>query len=149
VLKSKGIANVGRASIKQILNSQDSYTLRKELRRSFKRTRVVVSGIDDEYDMDLADVSNIAEENSGFKYLLVVIDIFSKYLWVQPLKNKTAKDVVNALKKILPNDRKCNKIRYDKGREFNNNIMKSFLKNEVCSISPLEIQKQKQTMLKE
>lgn len=62
--------------------------------------------------------------------LSIFSSFFSKYLWVQPLKNKTAKNVVNALKKIQSNDRKCNKIRSDKGKEFNNNIMEYFLKHE-------------------
>ena len=48
--------------------------------------------------IDLADTSNISDDNNGITYLLFVIDIFSKYLWVKPLKNKTAKDVVKALK---------------------------------------------------
>ena len=80
--------------------------------------------------MDLADTSNISDENNGIKYLLFVIDIFSKYLWIKPLKNKTAKDVVKALKNILNKCRKCKKLRSDNGKEFNNNIMKTFLKNE-------------------
>jgi hypothetical protein len=52
------------------------------------------------------------------------------YLLVEPLKNKTAKDVVKALKYILNKCRKCKKLRSDNGKEFNNNIMKTFLKNE-------------------
>ena len=129
VLKSKGISNIGKHTVRKWLHNQDDYSLRKEVRHSFRKARVVVSGIDDQFDMDLADVSNIADENDGIKYLLFVIDIFSKYLWIEPLQNKTAKNVVKALQKIL-NKRKCNKVRSDAGGEFNNNIMKTFLKNE-------------------
>jgi hypothetical protein len=43
-------------------------------------------------------VSNISKENDGVKYLLFVTDIFSRYLWIEPLKNKTGKEVVNGLK---------------------------------------------------
>jgi hypothetical protein len=75
-------------------------------------------------------MSNISKENYDVKYLLFVIDIFSKYLWVEPLKTKTAKDVVKALQNILNKGRKCKKLRSDNGKEFNNNIMKTFLKNE-------------------
>ena len=129
VLKSKGISNIGKHTVRKWLHNQDDYSLRKEVRHSFRKARVVVSGIDDQFDMDLADVSNIADENDGIKYLLFVIDIFSKYLWIEPLQNKTAKNVVKALQKIL-NKKKCNKVRSDAGGEFNNNIMKTFLKNE-------------------
>ena len=127
VLKTHGIS---KHVIRKWLHNQDSYSLRKEPRHSFRKARVVVSGIDSQFDMDLGEVSNIADENGGVRYLLFVIDIFSKYLWVQPLKNKTAKVVVNALKKILSKGRKCKKIRSDSGKEFNNNLMKTFLKNE-------------------
>jgi hypothetical protein len=110
--------------------SQDDYSLRRELRHSFRKVRVVVSDIEDQFDMDLADVSNISDENDGIKYLLFVIDIFSKYLCVKPLKNKTAKDVVKALNNILNKGRTCKKLRSDNGKELNNIIMKTFLKNE-------------------
>jgi len=130
VLKSKGLTHIGKNKVRKWLHNQDDYSLRREVRHSFRKARVVVSGIDDQFDMDLADVSNISSENDGIKYLLFVIDILTKYLWVEPLKNKTATEVVNALKKILHKGRKCNKIRSDNGKEFNNNTMKRFLKNE-------------------
>ena len=74
--------------------------------------------------MDLADVSNISNENDSVRYLLFVIDKFSKYLWIEPLKNKPAKGVVKALQNILTTDRKCKKLRSDGGKESNNNTMK-------------------------
>ena len=130
VLKSRGIHNIGKHTVRKWLQNQDDYSLRRELRHSFRKARVVVSGIDDQFDMDLADVSNISEENEGVKYLLLVIDIFSKYLWVEPLKNKTAKDVVKALQNILNKGRICQKLRSDNGKEFNNTVMKTYLKNK-------------------
>ena len=94
VLKHRGVHNIGKYTVRKWLQNQDDYSLQKPVRQTFKKTRVVVSGIDDQFDVDLADVSNIAKENDGVKYLLFVIDIFSKYLWVEPLKNKRAKEVV-------------------------------------------------------
>lgn len=87
------------------MQNQDNYSLQKPVRQTFKKARVVVSGIDDQFDAVLADVSNISHENDGMKYLLVVIDIFFKYLWIQPLKNKRAKDVVNGFKLILDREK--------------------------------------------
>lgn len=130
VLKSKGITHIGKHTVRKWLHSKDDYSLRRELRHSFRKARVVVSGIDDQFDMDLADVSSISDENDDVKYLLFVIDIFSKYFWVEPLKNKTARDVLKALQSILDKGRKCKKVRSDNGKEFNNNIMKMFLKNQ-------------------
>ena len=64
----------------------------------------------------------ISKFNKGFRFLLCVIDIFSKYAWVVLLKNKEGISIVCAFQKILKeSDRKPNKIWVDKGSEFYNN----------------------------
>ena len=78
----------------------------------------MVSGIDDQFDAAIADVSNIAKENDGVKYLLFVIGILSKYMWVEPMKNKTAKEVVKGFQHIFDKGRKCKKWRTENGTEF-------------------------------
>jgi IS30 family transposase len=75
-------------------------------------------------------VSNISKENDGVKYLLFVIDIFSRYLWIEPLKNKIGKEVVNGLKKIFSKQRKCRTFRVDHGKEFSNSHVMNYLKDE-------------------
>jgi hypothetical protein len=112
------------------LQNQDNYSLQKPVCQTFEKARVIVSGIDHQFDADLADVSNISHENNGVKYLLVVIDIFSKYLWIQPLKNKRAKDVVNGFKLISDQGRKCKKLRTDNGSEFISKVTRAYLKQE-------------------
>ena len=71
---------------------------------------------------DLADIQLTSKFNKGFRFLLCVIDIFSKYAWVIPLKDKKGVSIVNAFQKILdmPKRRKPNKIWVDKGSEFYN-----------------------------
>ena len=80
----------------------------------------------------------ISKFNEGFRFLLCVIDIFSRYAWVVSLKDKKGHSIVDAFQKILKNsDRKPNKIRVDKGSEFYNNSFKKWLKDnniEMCSI---------------
>ena len=72
----------------------------------------------------------ISKFNKGFRLLLCVIEIFSKYTWVVPLKNKKDVSIVNAFRKILDDlDRKPNKIWADKGSEFCNNSFKKWLKD--------------------
>ena len=72
----------------------------------------------------------ISKFNKGFRSLLCVIDIFSKYAWVVPLKDKKGISIVNAFQKILKeSDRKPNKIWVDKGSEFYNNSFKKWLKD--------------------
>ena len=77
---------------------------------------------------DLADMSAYAKENDGYKYLLVVIDIFSKYGWLLPLKNKTGLSVAEAFKKIFKiSRRKPRKLWTDKGTEFYNTRVKELV----------------------
>ena len=72
----------------------------------------------------------ISTFNKGFRFLLWVIDIFSKYAWVVPLKDKKGISIVNAFQKILKeSERKPNKIWVDKGSEFYNNSFKKWLKD--------------------
>ena len=72
----------------------------------------------------------ISKFNKGFRFLLCVIDIFSKYAWVVPLKDKKGISIVNAFQKILKeSDKKPNKIWVDKGSEFHNNSFKKWLKD--------------------
>ena len=66
--------------------------------------------------------------NKGIKYLLCAIDLFSKYAWVVPLKDKRRITIVNAFQKIISKGRKPNKIWVDQGSEFYNKSFKDFLK---------------------
>ena len=73
----------------------------------------------------------ISNFNKGFRFLLCVIDIYSKYAWVIPLKNKKGITVINAFQKILKeSNRKPSKIWVDKGGEFYNRSMKSWLEKD-------------------
>lgn len=121
--------------IKQWVQDQEAYSIFKPARKKFQRNRVVVKGRDALWDIDLADLQDIAEDNDGIKYLLVCIDVFSKYLWVRPLPSKTGKDVKNAIEDILKGGRKGERIRTDKGREFNNTLVKSFFEKEGIKYS--------------
>ena len=80
---------------------QDVYTLHKPVRRRFKRNRVIVGGIDQQWQMDLADMQSMQKLNDGYRYLLVCIHVFSKYAWVVPLKNKKDGHFSNTLYEML------------------------------------------------
>ena len=75
--------------------------LHKPVRRKFKRRRVLVTGIDKIWAADLADMQAFSKFNRGIKYILAVIDVFSKYGYLVPLKDKTGKSVASALKTIF------------------------------------------------
>ena len=86
---------------------------------------------------DLADMQLISKFNKGFRFLLCAIDIFSKYPWAVPLKDKKDVSIVNAFECVLKkSDRKPNKIWVDKGSEFYNNSFKKWLQdNDVVMYS--------------
>ena len=133
-VKKDGKYDISRAQLKKWLMKQDTYTLHKPARRPYRRNRVIVGGIDELWQMDLADMQSIADNNGGYRYLLVCIDVFSKYVWVIPLKNKTGPALVTAFKVILESGRKPQKIQTDQGTEFFNKHFKALMKEEEIQL---------------
>ena len=85
---------------------------------------------DNIWGVDLADMQVLSKYNKGYRFLLCVIDIFSKYAWVIPLKGKKSISIVNGLQKIFKkSNRKPNKIWVDRGSEFYNNSFKKWIKD--------------------
>lgn len=116
--------------IQEWLQNQESYSINKPTRNNFPRRRIVVSGRDALWDADLGDVQDIAEDNDGTKFLLILIDALSKYMWVRPLVSKRAVDVKKAVEDVLDSTkRKPKQLRTDKGGEFNNKLLKKLLKD--------------------
>ena len=95
--------------------------LHKPVRRKFKKRRVLVNGIDKIWAADLVDMRAFSKFN-----LLAVIDVFSKYGWLIPLKDKTGKSFASALETIFK-ERKPEKMWVDKGREFYNKDVKGLI----------------------
>ncbi|EFA13594.1 hypothetical protein TcasGA2_TC001481 [Tribolium castaneum] len=109
--------NIPKKEIEKWLEGVDSFTLHKQVRRRFPRNSYHVTNIDDLFQADLIDMRNIAKYNPGVNYLLTVIDVFSKYAWVKPLRTKTGADVANAFREIFE-DRVPINLQTDKGKEF-------------------------------
>ena len=111
-------------------NEQLAKESHKPIIRKSKKRKVCSGFRDNIWGADLADMQLISKFNKGFRFLLCVIHIFSKYAWVIPLKDKKGISTVNAFQKILKEpDRKPNKIWVDKGSEFYNNSFKKWLKD--------------------
>ena len=107
--------------IRRWLKEQDTYTLHKPIRRQFERQRTRVTDIDEQWQLDLADVSSLKKQNDGFTFLLCAIDVLSKYAWVVPLKQKTGKEMIRGLIEIFKEDgRQPVRIQSDQGKEFTN-----------------------------
>ena len=106
--------------VKKWMAGEDTYTLHAPVSKHFARNRVLVSGIDVQFQSDLVDMSAYAEENDGVRYLLTCIDVFSKYAWVRPLMNKTGRSVTKAFKDILDEGRVPRRLQTDEGKEYYN-----------------------------
>ena len=108
--KGSGIKNKGNLHV----NSQLAEELHKPIIKNFKRKKVYSSFKDNIWGVDLADMQLISKYNKGIRYLLCVIDLFSRYAWVIPLKNKKGESIVEGFEKILDDsNRKPNKIWVD------------------------------------
>ena len=102
---------------------------------NLKKRKVYSSFKDNIQGVDLAHMQLISKYNKGIRYLLCVINLFSKNAWVAPLKNKKGLSIVNAFQSILNNSkRKPHKIWVDQGREFYNNVFKKWLKDNDISM---------------
>ena len=129
-VKKEGKHRISHSQIKRWIQKQESYSRNKGVKRNFQRGRVIVSGIDDQFDIDLASLASYAEENDGYKYLLIVIDIFSRYAWAEPIKDKTSQEIIKAFKKILKEGRKPRRVRSDAAKDFTSNAFRDFLESE-------------------
>lgn len=101
--------------------------LHRAARRNFVRRRVIIKGIDDLWQGDLAEFLPYSRENKGHKYILIIIDCFSKYLWTHALKDKSAKAVRDAMSNILLKGRVPKNLQTDAGKEFYNREFKGLM----------------------
>ena len=100
-------------------------------KKNYATNKTDVYSIDDIWSLDILDLKDYGPENNrGYRYVLVIIDNFSKFGWTIPLKNKNAQTIKDSFENILiSSKRKPNLIRTDRGKEFYNNIFQSLLNN--------------------
>ena len=111
-------------------NIQLADKLQKTIIRKFKKRKVYSGFKDNIWGVDLADMQLLSKFNKWFRFLLCVIDIYSRYAWVILLKDKKGESIVTGFQKILKNsNRKPNKIWVDKRGKFYNNSFKQGLKD--------------------
>ena len=122
--------NFSRNEVVRWLESQDPYTLHRPSRRKFPRLHYNVTNIDDVWEADLIELCNLKTYNDGYSYLLVIIDVLSKYAWVEPLRDKTSACVTKAFQRVLSRSegRAPVYLQTDKGKEFIARTMQTFLK---------------------
>ena len=111
--------------------------LHKPTIKKFDKRKVYSQFKDNIWGVDLADMQSLSRKNKGIKYLLCVIDLYSKYAFVVSLKDKKGISIVNAFNKIIKqSNREQNKIWVDPGGEFYNNVFKNwFSDNDIIIYS--------------
>lgn len=123
-------------NIKEFLKAQPSYTLHKPIKKNFPRSRVVPKGLNYQWDLDLADMSNVSSSNDGKNFLIILIDVFSRVANVEPIANKSASEVAKGLQKIFARSTPPKYVRHDAGKEFlNNDVQQLFTNNGVKSLT--------------
>ena len=122
------VTKVQPKNTKKWLSSQLTYSLHKPARRRFPRRKYVTRGLDFQHQADLVEMQPWARENSGYRYLITVIDVFSRYAWAKPLRRKTAEDTARVLMDIYNTSGRIPQLlQTDAGKEFENKPVRDYL----------------------
>jgi Integrase core domain len=120
---------IKKSVIRKWLQKQKAYTLHRPRRKRFKRNFYNITNISDLWQTDLICWESLADHNDGYKYILVVIDVFSKFAYSVALKSKTADSIIEAFKLIFNKTvLKPLQLSSDKGGEFRNRKFQYFMK---------------------
>ena len=120
---------IKRSDVISFLNKQRTYTLHKETKKKFPRRKILAPKPRVILSCDLADLSELQKYNKGVRYVLFCIDVFSRYLQIALLKNKTGSSSKNALQLILEKDQSkgYSRLFTDLGGEFYNKHVADYL----------------------
>ena len=111
------------------IKSIEAYVDHKTPRTLFPRVKTTVPNVNSQWQVDMLDITN---KNLTKKWLLIVIDVFSRYAFVEPVASKEAKEVAAAFEKIFERNRKVPQMIYsDKGNEFKGECTKLFVKRKI------------------
>lgn len=114
---------------KKLLEQVLSYTLHKPVRKRFPTAPTLVFGRDEQWQMDLVDMQKLSKWNRGYKYMLTVIDVFSRVAWAEPLKTKSAPNMIAALNRLRHHfPASPLRVQTDRGTEFFNKRVQAWFK---------------------
>ena len=136
VVRLRGYHDISLSDVERFLEGQHSYTLHRHFNPKFRRRKVLARGVGYQYQADLIDYAPLKRENRGTTFLLSVIDIFSRYALLVPLKSKCGETVHDGLARIFEHMGAPVKLQTDKGKEFYNRHVRELLqKNTVHHFS--------------
>lgn len=119
---------ISKGRIGKWLRTQDNAVKHKPVHHIFKRRRVIVPRKFYQFDGDTISMTRYAKYNKGYKFILIIIDILSRFCWAAPLKTLTASAAAEALKTVL--NRHPKHLRTDGGSEFMNETVKRYLDSQ-------------------
>ena len=122
----KRYPKVKRETVRNFLQAESSYALHKPIVKPKVYRKTLAFHKNDLWQIDLLDLQKFSAENGGYKYLCVIIDCFSRFVWVKPLLNKTGLSLRKALSLLTMNERPS-LIQADQGTEFFNKDIKTML----------------------
>ena len=79
-IKDEGKYTIPLSKVKQWLQNQQSFSLHKPLHRAFHHLKVIIGGLNDQYEADLVDMQKLKDKNGGVQFLLIVVDVFSRFM---------------------------------------------------------------------
>ena len=120
--------SINKEQVREWLRSEFTYTLHHPARRIFNRNKIIVNGKNVQAQADLVDMSNYAEHNDGYKFILTFIDCFSRVAHARAIKSKSAANVSAALESIIE-DHPIACLQTDRGTEFVANTVTKMLKS--------------------
>ena len=122
------------STIKKWLHGQDTYTLHRQAKKPSPRNPTFAYYKRYQFQIDLIELGWLSSENKNYKYLLTAIDIFTRFAFVEPIKNKTAAVFLNGFKSIMKRAKKFpHKILADRGTEIRNRTFQNYCK-KITSI---------------
>lgn len=118
--------NIRLKDVKNWLEGELTYTLHFPRRTHFKRNKILVEHVDEQWESDLVDMQEFSKYNEGHKYIITIIDVLSKYAWAIAIKDKRGNTVMNSFEKVFK-ERMPQYIRTDRGTEYlNKNVLAYF-----------------------
>jgi hypothetical protein len=125
---------VTKKQVEEFLSKQDAYTLHKPTYRRFKRNVTKTTGIDVDWQADLADLHQLKQENDGYSYIAIYIDVLSRFAFARPLKRKTPQETGASLEDIIAkSDRKPWFLTTDRGLEYKGRAFEDVCKKHDIS----------------
>ncbi|GBO35578.1 hypothetical protein AVEN_36163-1 [Araneus ventricosus] len=113
--------------VRKFLSGEDPYSLHFPVRYKFQRRKTIAYGLNELWQSDLVDLQKLSRFNRGYRYIITIIDVMSRYLRAFPIKDKKASTIAKVFRKVFKEVRPKN-IQTDKGSEYHNKTVRDLFK---------------------